>query len=114
LYGNGSTTSSTTGASQVKVAIGQGSYPSDTASTFGSASIYIPNYLSSSAKSLSVDSVEENNGAAAAQNIYAGIWTGTAAITSIQFVLNSATFDVGTSVSLYGISKSGATGATVA
>ena len=54
-----------------------------TANTFGSETIYIPNYASSVAKSVSRDAVSENNGTEAWLTLAAGLWTGTAAINQI-------------------------------
>jgi hypothetical protein len=107
LYGSGSSTSSGTLARYI------GSTKSDaTANTFNSTDIYIPNYAGSTNKSYSVDNVDENNGTAADQNIIAGLWSDTAAITSIA--LTSATGDwvQYSTASLYGITK-GDGGATV-
>ena len=79
---------------------------SDTASTFGNTQIYIPNYKSSVAKSLSIDGVNENNATLAYQTIFAGLWTGTAAITSIQIEENfGGNWVQYSSASLYGITK---------
>jgi hypothetical protein len=57
-----------------------------TASTFSSTEIYIPNYTSSNQKSVSCDSVTENNGTYGGQILTAGLWTGTSPITSISFI----------------------------
>ena len=77
-----------------------------TASTFSSSQLYIPNYTSSAAKSMSADTVEENNATGSAQFIYATLWTGTAAISSIKLgVLSGANFLQGSSATLYGITK---------
>lgn len=82
---------------------------------YNNGSIYIPNYASATAKSVSSDGVEEQNTSAAYQLISAGTWSGTAAITSISVIKSSGTgFAQYSSATLYGISKSGATGATVA
>ena len=76
----------------------------NTANTFGVASVYIPNYLSSVAKSFSIEDVTENNGTTAGQRITAGLWTGTVAITSIDLVPESGgNFVEFSSASLYGI-----------
>jgi hypothetical protein len=77
-----------------------------TASTFGSAELYIPNYAGSTNKSASFDSVTENNATAAPMEIVAGLWSNTAAITSIKFTLSVSTFVQYSTASLYGISKS--------
>lgn len=56
-----------------------------TSNTFNSAEIYIPNYAGSTNKSISVDSTQENNGTSIVQNLTAGLWSNTAAITSLSF-----------------------------
>jgi hypothetical protein len=77
-----------------------------TANTFGSAQIYIPNYTSSVAKSVSLDGSTENNNTTSYNSIVAGLWNNTAAITSITFTdQNSGNFVVGTMFSLYKITK---------
>jgi hypothetical protein len=77
-----------------------------TANTFGNTSIYIPNYRSSAAKSFSVDAVTENNATLAYQNIQAGLWNNSAAITSISIsFLSGGNWAQGSSASLYGIRK---------
>jgi hypothetical protein len=78
-----------------------------TSSTFGNVGIYIPNYAGSTQKSVSIDSVGENNATEAYANIVAGLWTGTAAITSIKFTLYSSnSFVQYSTASLYGIKNS--------
>ena len=88
---------------------------SATANTFSNNSLYIPNYSATAAKSLSVDSVGENNATAATQSVFAGGLTATAAVTSLTITVQpSGAFVAGTTASLYTISTTGATGATVA
>ena len=80
---------------------------STTANTFTSSDIYIPNYTSSTVKSFSVDSAQENMSSSGLLNITAGIWSGTAAITSVQ--ITSYTTDIFAQYStfyLYGIKNS--------
>lgn len=80
-----------------------------TASTFGSVSYYIPNYTSSNNKSVSVDTVGENNSAsngAWTMALVAGLWSNTAAITSIKLVNLNNNFAQYTTATLYGISNS--------
>ena len=77
-----------------------------TASTFGSSEIYIPNYAGSTAKSWSSDGVAENNAAPFLASLYAGLASGTAAITSIKLQdYNAANFVQYTTATLYGIKK---------
>jgi hypothetical protein len=64
--------------------------PSDwTANTFNNNQIYIPNYTSSNNKSFSVDGVAENNGSFGSLMLNAGLWSNTAAITSISISLRN-------------------------
>jgi hypothetical protein len=77
-----------------------------TANTFGSLEVYIPSYTVSANKPMSVFSVQENNITAAQINAIAHLWRNTAAITSIEFALNTGDFASGTSFYLYGIKNS--------
>lgn len=110
LLGNGSSTFSST-ATQLQGGFATGS--TSTATTFGNSSLFIPNYAGSAAKTTSADGVSENNATAAFQTIWAGKWTGTAAITSITLKSGGGNWVQYSSATLYGISNSGATGATV-
>ena len=56
----------------------------NTSNTFSSVSIYIPNYAGSNNKSVSIDVVQENNDTFANATLLAGLWSNTAAITSIM------------------------------
>jgi hypothetical protein len=77
-----------------------------TSNTFSNDSIYIPNYTNAFQKATSSESVYENNATASDQYIVAGLWTGTAAITSIQFsVAVGGNFLSGSTISLYKITK---------
>ncbi len=76
-----------------------------TASTFSNIQIYIPNYTSSNAKSVSVDMVTENNTTDSLVGLTAGLWSLTNAITSIKFTSNSGyNFTQYSTAYLYGIS----------
>jgi hypothetical protein len=77
-----------------------------TGSTFAITDIYIPNYAGSTNKSLSTDSVSENNGTTAFAVLHAGLWSNTAAITTITLVPTGNNFAQYSTASLYGISKS--------
>jgi len=78
---------------------------SATASTFGNTSFYIPNYTSSNNKSVSVDGVAENNATGSYMWFVAGLWSNTAAITSIKLVPNNGTLKQYSTATLYGISR---------
>jgi len=77
---------------------------SSTANTFANAEIYIPNYAGSNQKSLSADSVNENNASNANSALYATLWNQTAAITSIKLEpVISASFVQYSTAYLYGV-----------
>ena len=109
VYGIGSTASSALQSSTgIKWNFATSSIT--TASTFGNSEVYIPNYRSSNNKSVSIDTVAENNSATV--NIVAldaGLWSNTAAITSITITAGSGSFDVNSTFSLYGIAALGTT-----
>jgi len=91
---------------------------SATASTFANCEIYIPNYASANYKSWSADTVSENNASAANSayvNLYAGLWSNTAAITSIAIkpVSGSPNIVQYSTFYLYGIGGTRATGGTI-
>jgi len=80
-----------------------------TASTFGSVALYISNYTSSDNKSVSMDSVSENNAAAAGVQLSAGLYSSSSAVSSITITpFNSPTvkFTQYSTVTLYGIKNS--------
>ena len=79
---------------------------SSTSNTFNNAQFYIPNYAGSTNKSLSIDTVAENNGTDCLLGLVAGLWSDTSAITSIKLVSNGGNFVQYTTATLYGISKS--------
>ena len=78
----------------------------NTASTFGNASVYIPNYASSNQKSVSFDAVSENNATSAIAQLGAGLWASTPAITSLSVYGAGGNFVQYSTATLYGISKS--------
>lgn len=104
LYGTGSAAGSET----ITVPIGQFSTSdSATSNTFSNSEIYIPNYNGSTNKSFSGDSVTENNATAALAYLVAGLWSNTAAITSITVGNEStAIFKQYSTAYLYGIKNS--------
>jgi len=96
--------------SGTKIRVGYISGNSATANTFGSCDIYIPNYTSANAKSVSADGVSETNASPAGAQIGASLWNSTAAITTINIVSdNGANFLAGSTFSLYGIAAVGTT-----
>jgi hypothetical protein len=99
IQGDGSSAISATGTDFIFQGVGS----TATANTFSNAEIYIPNYTSSNNKSFSVDGVAETNGTTQYMNLTAGLWSQTAAITSIAFT--GMTFSQYTTAYLYGISN---------
>jgi hypothetical protein len=103
IQGNGSSaTSGTTSVLQFIVC-----QPSDTASTFGNASIYIPNYTSSNFKSVSSDSVSENNATSAFSRLVAGLWADTSAINQITITTDTGDVAQYSTATLYGVTSAG-------
>jgi hypothetical protein len=108
LRGSGAAAASysTTAYSYGSTAVGLG-YINNVTSTFTNCEIYIPNYASSNNKSFSADNVQEQNVTSPVYaNLTAGLWSNSAAITSIQIKPESGTFETNSSFYLYGISKS--------
>ena len=102
LYGNGSAASSFSSST---------SYISDIAANgtnysnvFASDEIYIPNYAGSSNKSMSIDSTTEANATTSEMTMIAGLWSNTAAITSIKIAPNVGSLIIQySSAYLYGV-----------
>ena len=99
-------------------AAGSGSLPqwsgtapgtSATSNTFSNVEFYIPNYTSSNYKSYSLDTVTENSATEAYAELGAGLWSNTAAITSITLTGNAGSFTQNSTFSLYAIAASGTT-----
>jgi hypothetical protein len=117
LLGNGSNALSFNSPSYTFAYVSSNFY---TASTFGNAEFYIPNYASSTtSKSLSIDGAAENNGTEGIPFFTAGLWASTAPITSITLAsYNNSTdaaanFVQGSTFYLYGVAKLGTTPAIV-
>ena len=101
LLGTGSSVISDTVTS---LGAGAANGASSTGATYANTGVYIPNYTSSVAKSLSVDSVLENNATLGYQNLVAGLWNVTDAITSLLIVGETGgTIQASSSATLYGI-----------
>lgn len=99
--GGGST--STSSAAYISGAVNNGS--SSTSSTFSSTEFYFPNYTSSNAKLILIDSVSENNGSDTAQVFIAGSYSGASAISSISIIDVNGNFVQYTNAYLYGINN---------
>lgn len=106
MGGSGATGGSGSSSSSATAIVDQNSNVGATvfANTFGSATIYIPNYSGNSSKTVSIDSNGENNGTSASQNLVAGRWADTSAITSIRLTAEAGvSFAASTTVSLYAV-----------
>ena len=109
LLGTGSSVQSNAGSYGNEVTLINAA--NNTANTFTSTEIYIPNYAGSSNKSFSIDTVTEDNSTTAYQTIYAGLWSQTTAISAIELYLDGGNFAAGSSATLFGI-RSGSDGTT--
>jgi hypothetical protein len=107
LYGFSSTVASSSSSATSSIAgafLVNGS--DETGNTFGNGEIYIPNYASSNYKSVSGDTVDENNGSVAFRFLASGLWSNTSAITSITLTGESTNFAQYSTAYLYGIKNS--------
>jgi hypothetical protein len=111
LYGTGSAAASY-GQTASSIEVNYATTSSQTASTFANGEMYIPNYTSSNYKSVSIDDVQENNATAAYAILNAGLWSNTAAITSISITAGTSFVQYSTFY-LYGVAKLGTTPAIV-
>ena len=108
LEGSGSSASSYTMTNQLLA--GYNNSSAYTANTFGSTEIYIPNYTSTTNKSVSSDSVTETNATTAYMALFADLYTTTSPVTTITFTAdNSGNIDTGSTFSLYGLAALGTT-----
>ena len=112
LQGDGSAVSSldqsNAGLFSDGILVGGTTQSNNTASTFASTEVYIPNYAGSNNKSISADGATEGNTANTLLVMTAGLWSSSAAITSItlepwqsiafNFLENSTAY-------LYGVSN---------
>lgn len=111
LFSNGTSTSST---SSTNIPFFHIVNSSQTASTFGSAQVLIPDYAGSAAKTISIQAITEGSSTTGYANLVSGNWTGTAAVTSVTLTKNgTGLFVEGSTATLYKITK-GSGGASVA
>jgi hypothetical protein len=80
-----------------------------TSNTFGSAQIYVPNYISSNFKSFILNAVSERSattGNNIEQMLHADLWRNTNALTSVKFqLLSGSNFAANSTITIYGITK---------
>jgi len=106
LYGTGATVISFSQSSISYVHGGESNTNSDTSNTFDNRETYIPNYTSSNNKSVSTDSVTENNATSVYTMLLAGLWSNSSAISTITLSLSSGNFVQYSTATLYGIKSS--------
>ena len=102
LTGNGSAAESGSQTNNFASILNENS--SYTANTFSNGEFYIPNYANTSNnKSVSSDSVNENNATTAVTALIATLWSSTAAINQITLTPNAGTFVQYSTAYLYGV-----------
>ena len=106
IRASGTTVQSFSNAGWDSLAYLSPSYNNDGTNKFSNNEYYIPNYTGSDYKSLSGDSVTENNDTEAYIIPYAGLLSNTSAITSISFTTASSNFAQYSTFYLYGIKNS--------
>ena len=107
LTGNGTTVSSSNGSLRLTGLIDGFTM---TASTFSNSETYIPNYTSSNYKSFTSDAVTENNLTLSYAQLWANLWSNTAAISTIALAPSGgSSFAQYSTFSLYGVSALGTT-----
>ena len=104
LVGSGSGVSSASFGTSIQM--GGSTKSTWTSNTFGNVSVYVTNYASSNNKSISIDSVSENNATEAYATLTAGLWSNSAAITSLKIKAGSGNFVQYSTATLYGIKNS--------
>jgi hypothetical protein len=105
--GNGSTITSASASANNQMYINfAANGNTSTASTFSNSEFYLPNYRSSTFKSVSADTAQENNASLAYSTVQAHLWKNTSAVTSIVVEPSGGSFLQNSTFYLYGISKS--------
>lgn len=103
LIGNDGSASSSSATTNNQLQFNWVVAATSTSNTFANAEIYIPNYASSNAKSVSFDGVTENNATTGyVTSIVAKLWNDTTAISSIQIFPLVDSFVQYSSATLYG------------
>jgi hypothetical protein len=103
IYGNGASVSSQSGTDTYWFYTDTSA---QTSNTFGSGEMYIPNYAGSANKSVSSESLTENNATTAEAFIVAALWSNTAAINQVTLVPLTGNFVQYSTATLYGIKNS--------
>ena len=105
LYGSGAAAGSISSGTQIPLTIVSAAA---TANTFSNGEMYVTNYASANNKSISIDSVDESNTASGVYAfLIAGLWSNSAAITSLTLTpFSSNSFVQYSTATLYGIKNS--------
>ena len=106
LQGNGSAAESARETSVNLMTMQSSDSAGNTADTFTSNEVYIPNYLSSTAKPVSQFKATEQNSTGAEMHAFASLYRGTSAISTILVSISGSSFVSGSSFYLYGIKNS--------
>lgn len=111
LFGNGSSTGSQNASGTTFINPGSNAgnvnWNTTTSNTFNNFEIYIPNYTGSNNKSVSIDSVVENNATVGYSLLEVGLWSSSASITRVTFIpAGIETFVQYSTATLYGIKNS--------
>ncbi len=105
IFGDGSTAASYSGSGDSYFRLQYSTGTNQTANTFSSIEVYIPNYAGSTAKSVSITATMENNATSSNLVPMAGLQSSTAAITDITLTQDGADFAQYSTAYLYGITK---------
>jgi hypothetical protein len=105
LYGTGTTNGVYSAGNFAVAAVGTQTAADN---LFSNGDIYISNYTSSNIKPFSTDNVTENAAADAIQDLVAGVWNQTPAVTSVTFTTDTGgeVFVANSTFYLYGIKNS--------
>lgn len=103
LYAINGTTTGSYSPSAAQSFFGESTAASATASTFSNGTLYIPNYTSSSNKSLSGDAVTENNATAATLALVAGLYSVTSAVNQVTLSADGGNIVQYSTAYLYGV-----------
>lgn len=102
-YGSSGVASSRSTTGLVGIRVYGMTNSNNTASTFGSAEFYLPNYAGSTNKPNSTFAATETNGTVALIQAVAGLRSNTDAVTSLKLQTGSGNFVAGSSFFLYGL-----------
>lgn len=105
FQGNGASAGSYTGAS-TSFDGDNANAAGSTSNTFTNWSIYVPNYAGSTNKPISIDAVIENNATTAYDELTAGLWSNTSAITQVTLTSVFGSLVQYSTAYLYGIKNS--------